>query len=148
MRDPPHKEVTAYGCWLSPLTRFTSLHCGGLSSEAGLGPPIDRGTPLLYAPGPQPSNGRRKSRRAGIQGAGGSCSREATSRVPREHAVLLGSSCKALRHSAMASATCPRSASAWARLTRAGEIFWIDGQGGLELGDRLVDFSQLEQHRA
>lgn len=35
MRDPPHKEMTAYGCWLSPLTRFAGLHCGGLSSEAG-----------------------------------------------------------------------------------------------------------------
>src|SRR5262245_14293410 len=34
MRDPPHKEVTAYGCWISPLTRFTALHCGGLSCEA------------------------------------------------------------------------------------------------------------------
>ena len=34
MRDPPHKELTAYGCWISPLTRFTGLHCGGLSSEA------------------------------------------------------------------------------------------------------------------
>jgi hypothetical protein len=34
MRDPQHKEVTAYGCWISPLTRFTGLHCEGLSFEA------------------------------------------------------------------------------------------------------------------
>src|SRR5688572_9793867 len=34
MRDPPHKGLTAYGCWISPLTRFTGPHCGGLSSEA------------------------------------------------------------------------------------------------------------------
>ncbi len=26
---------TAYGCWLSPLTRFAGPHCGGPSSEAG-----------------------------------------------------------------------------------------------------------------
>ena len=31
---PPHKELTAYGCWISPLTRFTAPLCGGLSSAA------------------------------------------------------------------------------------------------------------------
>ena len=34
MRGPPHLEVAAYGCWLSPLTRFAGPHCGDLSSEA------------------------------------------------------------------------------------------------------------------
>lgn len=34
MRDPLHMEVTTYGCWLSPLTRFAAPHCRGPSSDA------------------------------------------------------------------------------------------------------------------
>jgi hypothetical protein len=34
MRGPPHKGLTAYGCWISPLTRFAGPHCEGPSSVA------------------------------------------------------------------------------------------------------------------
>ena len=33
--SPPHLERTAYGCFVSDLTRFTGPHYGGCSSETG-----------------------------------------------------------------------------------------------------------------
>ena len=36
MRSPPHLERTAYGCFVSDLTRFTGPHYGGSSSETGM----------------------------------------------------------------------------------------------------------------